>query len=95
MFSFESGDRWRPRTLDDARAKAAELVGREKLEAALNDPWIDHYLQSCIRVYGNTIQGGNNAVPKLVFGSRWIIPQLNAPQDVVAILHDSLGVPRP
>jgi len=32
MFSWESGDRWHPRSLDAARA----------------DPWIDRYLATCL-----------------------------------------------
>jgi protein-disulfide isomerase len=95
MFSLESGDHWRPRSLDAARAKAVELVGQAKFDAALTDPWIDRYLQTSIRIYANTTQGGNNAVPKLVFGSRWVIPQPNDASDLVLILQNSLGVPRP
>ena len=95
MFSFESGDRWQPRNLDDAKAKAVELVGQAKFDAAQLDPWIDQYLQASIRIYGNTTQGDNHAVPRLVFGSRWVIPQPDDADDLVSILHDSLGLPSP
>jgi uncharacterized membrane protein/protein-disulfide isomerase len=95
MFSFESGDRWQPRNLDAARAKAVELVGQAKFNAALADPWIVQYIQTCVRIYGDTTQGGNNAVPKLVFGSRWVIPEPNDANELVLILHDSLAVPKP
>ena len=46
MFSLESGDRWHPRSLDAARAKAVELVGQAKFDAAQADPWIDRYMQT-------------------------------------------------
>jgi len=95
MFSFESGDRWQPRSLDAARAKAVELVGRARFDAAWADPWIDRYMRTSIRIYGATIQKGNSAVPKLVFGSRWVIPEPNDADGLVLILHDSLAVPRP
>jgi uncharacterized membrane protein/predicted DsbA family dithiol-disulfide isomerase len=95
MFSFESGDRWRPRKLDAARAKAVELVGQAKFDAARADPWIDRYLQSSIQIYGRTIQGGKGGVPKLVFGSRWVIPQPYSADDLVSILQNSLAVPVP
>ena len=95
MFSLESGDRWHPRSLDAARAKAVELVGQAKFDAARADPWIDRHMQTSIRIYGATIQSGNNAVPKLVFGSRWVIPEPHDADDLVLILHDSLAVPRP
>ena len=95
MFSYESGDRWRPRSLDAARAKAVELVGQAKFDAARADPWIARYMQTSIQIYGHTIQNGNNAVPKLVFGSRWVIPEPYDADGLVLILHDSLGVPWP
>ena len=95
MFSFESGDRWRPRSLDAARAKAVELVGQAEFETAWADPWIDRYLQTCVRVYGQTIQGGSGGVPRLVFGSRWVIPKTYNADDLIVILNDSLTVPEP
>jgi len=92
MFSHESGDRWQARTVDAARAKAIELVGQQKFDAALADPWVGKYLQNSIRIYGNA---GAGAIPKMVFGSRWVTPQPNDAGDLVSILHDSLGVPAP
>ena len=90
MFSLESGDRWRPRSLDAARAKAVEWVGQAKFDAARTDPWIDQYLQTSIRLYGDT---GGNAIPKLVFGSRWVVPEPYDADDLVLILQDSLALP--
>ena len=95
MFSLESGDHWHPRSLDAARAKAVELVGQAKFDAARADPWIDRYLQTSIRIYGDTIQNGNVAIPKLVFGSRWVIPEPVDADDLIRILQASLAVPMP
>jgi hypothetical protein len=95
LFSPEPGQPWRPRTLDAANAKAVELAGQVKFDAARADPWIDRYMQSSIRMFGDTIDQGGNAVPKLVFGSRWVSPEPNDADDFVSILHDSLAVPSP
>jgi uncharacterized membrane protein len=95
LFSMESGDRWQPRRVAAARAKAAELVGPANFEAALADPRIDQHLQTSIRIYGRTVQDGNNAVPKMVLGSRWVIPQPNDADELISILHDSLAIPPP
>jgi len=94
MFSADEGRLWRPRGLDAAMAKAVDLVGRSKLEIAMADPWIDRFMQSSVEVFGNTIEGGN-AVPKLVYGSKWVTPEPNDVDDLVSILHGSLGVPLP
>ena len=95
MYSFESGDRWRPRSLDAAKAKALELVGREKFDTARADPWIEKFLQASIRIYGRTIQSGKGAIPKLVYDSRWVIPEPYSADDLISILHNSLAVPEP
>jgi hypothetical protein len=95
MFSLESGDRWRPRSLEAARAKAVELVGQTSFDAARAAPWIDQYLQTSLGVYSNTITSGNSAIPKLVFGSRWAIPKVDNADDLLWILHDRLAVPKP
>jgi hypothetical protein len=92
MYSLESGDRWRPRSLDATKAKAVELVGKAKFDAAWVNPWIDRYIKSSVRIYGAT---GCNAVPKLVFGSRWVIPEPYDADDLVLILHNILAGPKP
>jgi uncharacterized membrane protein/protein-disulfide isomerase len=92
MFSLESGDRWQPRSLDAAKAKAIELVGQAEFAAAWADPWVERYMQASIRVYGDA---GGNAIPKLVFGSRWVTPEPYNADDLVVILHDGLALPGP
>jgi protein-disulfide isomerase len=95
MFSIDSGDRWQARSLESAQAKAVELVGQAKLDAALAAPWVGQYLQTSIQTYGNTVQNGNNAIPRLIFGSRWVIPQPQDANDLMLILQNSLAVPKP
>lgn len=95
MFMFESGDTWRPRTLETAIAKAAELVGKAKFDAALSDPRIDRYMQTGIQIFGQTIQGGKAGIPKLVFGSRWVVPEPDNADELVLILQKSLELPSP
>jgi len=97
MFSLESGDRWQPRSVGEATAKAVELVGQAKFDSARADPWIDQFLQKTTGIYGETIgpERSGNALPKLVFGSRWVTPEVHDADDLVLILHDSLAVPVP
>jgi hypothetical protein len=46
-------------------------------------------------IYGQTIQSGKGGVPKLIFGSYWVIPQRGNAVDFVMILQKSLAVPKP
>ena len=94
MFSFESGDRWKPRSPEATKAKAIELLGDKEFEAALSDSWIDEYLASSVEIYGKTIQSGKGGgVPRLVYGSRWVTPEPYSADDLITILQDSLEVP--
>jgi uncharacterized membrane protein/thiol-disulfide isomerase/thioredoxin len=92
MYSPEPGERWHARSLDAAKAKAVELVGQAKFDAARADPWIAQYMQTSVQLYGDT---GADAVPKLVFGSSWVNPDPNDADDLISILQDSLAVPKP
>lgn len=95
MFTFESGDRWNPRSLSSAKEKAIELLGRESFDSGYSDPWIEKYMESCIIIYGQTLQSGKGGVPKLIYGSRWIIPEVYNTNDFVKMLQESLDVPLP
>jgi hypothetical protein len=93
MFSFESGDHWQPRSLAAATDQAIALVGRAEFEAARTDPWIDGHLQTSLRIFGGTARSGNTAVPKLVFGPLWVVPEPNDAADLVSIMQGSLALP--
>jgi uncharacterized membrane protein len=92
MFSPEPGQVWHPRSPEAAKAKAVELVGQQRFDAARSDPWIAKYLQTSIQIFGET---GGDAVPKLVFGSHWVNPEPNDVNDLVSILQASLAMPKP
>jgi uncharacterized membrane protein len=95
MFSVESGKVWHPRSLESTAAKATELIGRARLDVALSSPWIDQYMQTCIGLFGATLRTGRGGIPKLIFGSRWVIPQPGNADDLVNILQKTLAVPKP
>ena len=95
MFTYESGDSWLPRSPEKAREKAVELVGQATFDTAWSDPRIGNYLQTCTRIYGQTIQGGKGGIPKMIFGSHWVIPEPYNADDLIKVLQKSLGVPIP
>jgi hypothetical protein len=67
-------------------------AGQAKFDAARTNAWIDQYLKTSVRLFADT---GSNAIPKMVFGSRWVIPQPYDADELVSILTDSLGLPMP
>jgi uncharacterized membrane protein/protein-disulfide isomerase len=95
MYAYDSSNGWHPRSPESAMTKAVELVGKKNLDAALSDPWIGQYMQTCTQIFGQTLQNGEGGVPKLIFGPRWVIPEPRDVNDLVAILQKSLGIPKP
>jgi len=61
----------------------------------MNDQWIEKYIQTSVRIYGQTIQDGKGGVPRLVYGSRWVIPQPYDVDELMMILQNSLAIPAP
>jgi len=92
MFTFESGDRWRPRSPADAMAKAVELTGRQKFDTAWTDPWLDEYLQTCVSIFGSTLKDGRGGIPKMLYGTRWVISDAMNAGELEMILRGSLGL---
>lgn len=95
MFTFETGDRWLPRSPKAARIKAAELVGREAFDTAWSDPWMEKYLQTSVQIYGQTIRDSKGGIPKMIYGSRWVFPESYSAEELVLLLQESLGIPLP
>lgn len=95
MFTFESGDKWKPRSLVDARAKAIELIGEKKFNDTVDNGWIENYMQSCVQIFGQTMQDGKGGIPKLVYGSQWVTPEPDDGDDLIMILQKGLAVTKP
>ena len=93
MFSYESGDRWQPRTLEATREKVIGWIGETAFQAAADDGWITLYMQQSIDLFGKTLRGGEGAIPRMIFGSRWVIPDPESADDLISILQESLLVP--
>ncbi len=89
----QEAELWHPRSPDAAKAKAIELVGPAQFAAAQTDPRIEEYMQTCIRLFGDTIDQSGNSVPRLVFGARWVTPEPSDANELISILQKSLALP--
>ncbi len=94
MFAAEPNAPWRPRTPQAATAQAITLVGQSNFTAATQNPALDRLLRTSLTLYSQSLQEGN-AVPKLVYQNRWVIPQPTTPTDLLTLLHQTLNLPPP
>lgn len=93
MFSYESGDRWRPRTLEAAKARVIGWMGQPAFQEAANHRLVSLYLQQSVDLFGKTLTKGKGAIPRLIYGSRWVTPDPADAADLVRILQENLALP--
>ena len=66
---------WNPPGVLEATEYASDLIGADRLETAMNEPWIESYLQTVLQIFGRTSSGGRSAVPRMIYDSNWLIPE--------------------
>ena len=66
---------WNPPSVDDATAYASDLIGKDRLEQAMKDPWIESYMQTVLQIFGRTSSEGRSAVPRFIYNNDWLIPE--------------------
>jgi uncharacterized membrane protein len=86
----------RPPPLEEAQAYAALLVGKEKLQAALKDPWLEEQLLVDCHLHStNWNVGGSSALPQLVVGDVISSGPLNSVEHLMILLNRYLGMVPP
>ena len=85
-----------PLPLEQVTNYAAELVGRDKLQAALADPWVPETLaMSCQLHYTNWVTAGSPAMPQLVLGDVVSSGPLNSVEHLMILLDRYIGLTPP
>jgi uncharacterized membrane protein YhaH (DUF805 family) len=82
-----------PPGVEDARAFAAELVGADKLEAALRDPWVEDRLQTDCKIHrANWLAVDNSAMPQIIMGSAVSSGPINSVDHLRVLLRQYMGL---
>ena len=83
----------KPPPLDQARARAVALLGADKLESALTDPWVAKQLQiDCRLHHANLLSGDNGELPQIVMGDAISFGPLNSVEHLQILLRQHLGL---
>lgn len=92
LFETDKGNlaMWRPRTVEQARQKALELIGEEALTAALQDGWIESRLMDFAHLFGRTTHAEKAGLPRLVYGNNWVIPEVLNVEALVEVMNINL-----
>jgi hypothetical protein len=80
-------------SVDDAQAYAEQLVGADKLHAALNDPWVDEQIHTDIKIHrANWLAVDNSAMPQIVLGDAVSSGDIDSIEHLQLLLGQYLGV---
>jgi hypothetical protein len=83
----------KPPPLKQAEEYAAQLVGADKLESALADPWIQQQILTDCRLHrANWLAVDNSAMPQLIMGDAVSSGPLNSVQHLLVLLNRYLGM---
>lgn len=89
-FMFRSAS---PPSLDQARAYAEELVGKDGLESALHSPWIARQLETDVALYeANAWLVGDSRLPQLVVGGVILHGTIESREELLALIEHYTGL---
>ncbi|MBQ9477836.1 MAG: hypothetical protein IJU63_08655 [Bacteroidales bacterium] len=89
LFDAEASGRWRPRTVQDAAQYAARLAAGRRPDEA----WMEGYLKKCLELFGRTSIQGKGGIPRLVYGSSWVIPEVDDAAGLIRIVDELIQEP--
>jgi uncharacterized membrane protein len=83
----------KPPPLEQAREYAAQLVGADKLESALADPWIQkQFLNDCRLHRANWLAVDSSVMPQIIMGDAVSCGPINSVQHLQILLNRYLGL---
>ncbi len=86
----------RPPGLEQATEYASQLVGQDKLQAALKDPWLQEQIAVDCRLHKtNWISSGESVMPQLILGDVISSGPLNSVEHLLILLHRYLRLSPP
>lgn len=82
--------------LDESRDYAAQLVGADKLNSALADPWVNEQFKTDCKLHrANRLAADNSALPQIVMGDAVSCGPLNSVGHLSLLLNKYLGLHLP
>ena len=85
-------DSWRPRPVAEARARAAAVVGQDRLDTVLPETAISDMIRRTSDLFGRTSTSGSGGIPRFVHDYRWVVPVADKAEDLEMILADEFGI---
>lgn len=73
---------------DETYAEAARILGKEELDAAMQDKRIDNYLSKVYELFGRTSTAGKGAVPRLICNQEWLVAEVDDEESLSSLIRE-------
>ncbi|MBQ9172283.1 MAG: vitamin K epoxide reductase family protein [Bacteroidales bacterium] len=87
LFSYEGDGGWYPRSEEEASAMAGRLSPGESLD----EEWTREYLSAALELFARTTSEGRSGIPRLVYGNKWVIPEVDDLQGFINVVENLLS----
>ena len=69
-------------------AKAEQLIGRERLNDAMQSRWMEKYTIIVNELFGRTSRGTTSAIPRLIYNGHILIPDADTPAHLAELISE-------
>ncbi|MBP5302782.1 MAG: hypothetical protein J6Y88_06020 [Bacteroidales bacterium] len=84
---------WYPRSVEEATLRAEQLLGgEEQLSEAVRNAEINSLLSKSFELFGRTTMQGKSGIPRLVYKSQWVIPEVDDAVGLLEILAKEFNI---
>ena len=90
FFGTDLAQGWNPPTVDEATSMAEQLIGRKRLDEAMQSRWMENYIWIVNELFGRTSRGTTSAIPRLIYNGHILIPDADTPADLAELISEML-----
>ena len=88
FFGTDLSHGWNPPTVEQATAKAEQLIGTEQLNDAMQGRWMENYIRIVNELFGRTSRGATSAIPRLIYNGHIMIPDADTPANLAELISE-------
>ena len=88
FFGTDIAQGWNPPTVEQATAKAEQLIGRERLNDAMQSRWMEKYTIIVNELFSRTSRGTTSAIPRLIYNGHILIPDADTPAHLAELISE-------
>ena len=86
FFGTDLNQGWNPPTVEQATAMAEQLIGKDRLDEAMQSRWMENYIRTVNELFGRTSRGTTSAIPRLIYDGKIMIPESDNPSALASLI---------